>query len=90
MNNILCDYEIIQMLKENNRIVWDFIYAKYNTMLYSDILKCTDNQVITNEIINITFAKLKANTAIVLQSGSLGLCLLVQARKTAFDLLGKL
>jgi hypothetical protein len=85
INNLLCDSEIIHLLKQNNNIVWGFIHAKYSTMMYSCIFKSTDNQTLADEILKNTFAKLKMNSIGILQSGSLGLFLLDQARNTIID-----
>ncbi len=88
INSLLCDSEIIQLLKQNNNIVWGFIHVKYSTMMYNCIIKYTDNQLFADEILKNAFAKLKLNTTLILQSGSLGLCLLDQARNAALEFLG--
>ncbi len=88
IHNLLSDIEILHLLKQNNNIVWDFIYAKYSTMMYSIIFKSTDNQILADEILKNTFLKLKMNSSIILQSGSIGLGLIALARNTAFDYLG--
>ena len=64
------------------------LYAKYSTMMLSCILKCTDNQLIADEILQNTFAKLKLNAISIIQSGSIGLCLIDHVRSATSDFFG--
>jgi nitrate/TMAO reductase-like tetraheme cytochrome c subunit len=87
INNLLLDSEIFELLKQNNNIVWNFIHAKYSTMMYSGILQFTDNKVIADEILKNTFAKLQANKDLIQHNAALGLSLLKHSCETATEFL---
>ena len=87
INNLLCDSEIFELLKQNNTIVWNFIQAKYSTMMYRGIFQFTDNKAVADEIFKNTISKLQSNKDLLEHNAALGLSLFKHACETAIEFL---
>lgn len=89
INKLLCDSELIELLRQKNAIVWEFVYSKYATMMYGHILQYTGNKTLADEILAKTFDKLKSNFNLDTTKNTIGLNLLNHACETAKEFLNK-
>ena len=77
--SLISDTELISMIEENNHSAWEYLYKKYNEVIYGAILRLTDNETIAKEILTQLFVELKANKALLRSKKPLCLCLLHHA-----------